>query len=229
MASSLWGEALGGWRHVRRERRWAGGALVLILPLVLACCGGSSAPAHTSPTAQANATEAAAPTLDGPTLANPQTAPPLALHDYLGHPVNIADYRGRAVLVTFLYTHCPDVCPLITAGLHNALLLLGRQALKVQVIAVSTDPKGDTPAAVHAFLARHGMLGRMEYLTGTRAVLRPVWLAWGITASDPTVNDEVNHSALVYGISASGQVMVVYPANFKPQAIAHDVPLLTRL
>jgi protein SCO1 len=210
-------------------RRWAGGALALILPLVLACCGGTSAPAHTNAAAQTSTSDAAAPALDGPTLATPQTAPPLALHDYLGHPVNIANYRGRAVLVTFLYAHCPDVCPLITANLHNALLLLGPQADKVQVIAVSTDPKGDTPAAVQAFLGEHGMLGRMEYLTGTHAVLRPVWRAWGITASNPTVHDAVNHSALVYGISGSGQVMTVYPANFKPQAIAHDVPLLARL
>jgi protein SCO1/2 len=207
-------------------RSWAGGALALTLALALAGCGGSSAPAHTSTTSQARATEASAPSFDGPTLANVQAAPPLALHDYLGHPVNLADYRGKAVLLTFLYTHCPDVCPLITASLHNALLLLGRQDAKVQVIAVSTDPKGDTPTAVHAFLARHDMLGRMEYLTGTRAQLRPVWRAWGITASNPTVNDQVNHSALVYGISGGGQVMVVYPANFKPSAVAHDVPLL---
>jgi protein SCO1 len=212
-------------------RSWAGGTLALILPLVLACCGGSSAATHTSTTAQASATasEASAPSFDGPTLANVQAAPPLALHDYLGHPVNLADYRGKAVLLTFLYVHCPDVCPLITASLHNALALLGRQDAKVQVIAVSTDPNGDRRAAVHAFLAAHGMLGKMEYLTGTHAVLAPVWRSWGITASNPTVHDEVNHSALVYGISASGKVMVVYPANFKPSTVAHDVPLLARL
>ncbi len=207
-------------------RSWAGGALALILPLVLACCGGSSATTSTSTTAQATASEASAPSLDGPTLANVQTAPPLALHDYLGHPVNLADYRGKAVLMTFLYTHCPDVCPLITASLHNALALLGRQGSRVQVIAVSTDPKGDTPAAVHAFLAAHGMLGKMEYLTGTHAVLAPVWRAWGITASNPTVHDQLNHSALVYGITGHGKVVTVYPANFKPSAVAHDVPLL---
>lgn len=210
-------------------RSWAGGALALSLTLALAGCGGSSAPTSSSTTSQARATEASAPSFDGPTLANVQAAPPLVLNDYLGHPVNLANYRGKAVLLTFLYVHCPDVCPLITASLHNALALLGPKAAKVQVIAVSTDPKGDTPAAVHTFLGEHGMLGRMEYLVGTRAVLRPVWRSWGITASNPTVNDAVNHSALVYGISATGKVMVVYPANFKPAAVAHDVPLLARL
>jgi protein SCO1/2 len=209
-------------------RSWTGAAVALILPLVLACCGGSQ-PTHSPTATQSTTREASAPSFDGPTLATPQAAPALALHDYLGHPVNISSYRGRAVLVTFLYTHCPDVCPLITANLHNALALLGRQDAKVQVIAVSTDPKGDTRSAVRAFLARHGMTGMMEYLTGSHAALAPVWRRWGITASNPTVNDEVNHSALVYGISATGKVMIVYPANFKPSAIAHDVPLLASL
>jgi protein SCO1 len=131
------------------------------------------------------------------------------------------------VLVTFLYVHCPNVCPLITASLHNTLALLGPQAAKVQIIAVSTDPKGDTPRAVAAFLARHGMTGRMEYLIGTRAALGPVWRAWGI-AVVPTTN-EVEHTAVVYGISASGKVMTVYPSDFKPSTLAHDVPILASL
>lgn len=169
------------------------------------------------------------PSFDGPTLSSPTAEPPLALRDYLGHPVDISTYRGKAVLVTFLYTHCPDVCPLITASLHNTLVRLGSEATKVQIIAVSTDPKGDTPGAVSEFLARHEMTGRMEYLIGDHAALRPVWQAWGITASDPSVNDAVNHTALVYGISGSGRVMTVYPANFKPSTLVHDVALLASL
>jgi protein SCO1/2 len=76
------------------------------------------------------------------------------------------------------------------------------------------------------FLARRGMTGRMEYLVGTRPELVPVWRSWGISASNPTAQDEVNHSALVYGITASGKVTTVYPSNFTPKDIAHDVPLL---
>ena len=40
--------------------------------------------------------------------------------NYLGEQVNIASYRGKAVLVTFLYTNCPDVCPLIASNLRVA-------------------------------------------------------------------------------------------------------------
>ena len=108
-------------------------------------------------------------------------APPLALRNYLGQPVNIDSYRGKAVLVTFLYTNCPDICPLITSDLRVALNLMGpKTASKVQIIAVSVDPRGDTPKAVAAFLARHGMTGRMQYLIGSRKELSRVWKAWGV-------------------------------------------------
>jgi protein SCO1/2 len=202
--------------------RRAGAAIAVVMLLALTSCGASSSPTRAT-TAQPHVS---APSFDGPTLSTPAAEPPLALRDTLGHGVDISSYRGKAVLVTFIYTHCPDVCPLITANLHNALGLLGPQAAKVQIIAVSTDPRGDTRAAVSAFLARHAMTGRMEYLVGTRAALTPVWRAWGVSATNPTANDQVNHTAAVYGISGSGRVMTLYASNFKPSDIAHDVPLL---
>lgn len=196
------------------------------MSILLASCGGSSSSPHqTRSDASAKAVPAAA-SLQGPVLANPAPEPPLVLQNYLGHTVSLSSYRGRAVLLTFIYTHCPDVCPLIVSNLHNALALLGPGADKAQIIAVSTDPRGDTPSAVASFLARREMTGRLQYLIGTRSALTPVWRAWGIGASNPTAHDQVAHSALVYGITASGKVTTVYPANFKPAEIAHDVPLL---
>jgi hypothetical protein len=47
--------------------------------------------------------------------------------------------------VTFIYDHCPDICPLIVSHLHTALGELGPEAKKLQIIGVSTDPFGDTP------------------------------------------------------------------------------------
>jgi protein SCO1/2 len=203
--------------------RGSAGALALALTLVLALssCGGSGQ-AKQMPSAASTS----AASLDGPTLVNPGPAPPLALRDYLGHPINISRYHGKAVLVTFVYTHCPDVCPTIVANLHNALGLLGLRASKVQIIGVSVDPRGDTRAAVAGFLSKHAMTGRMKYLVGTRSALTPVWHAWGISASTPDANEHVNHGAMVIGITASGRVVSIYPANFKPSEIAHDVPIL---
>jgi protein SCO1/2 len=155
-------------------------------------------------------------------------APPIALRNYLGQPVNIDQYRGKAVLVTFLYTTCPDVCPLITSNLRVAQNLMGpKVAAKAQIIAVSVDPKGDTPKAVASFLERHGMTGRMQYLVGNAHELARVWRAWGVGSErDAQQPQFINHSGLIYGITAKGLRTTLYSASFQPADVAHDVPLL---
>jgi protein SCO1/2 len=162
------------------------------------------------------------------TLALPaQQAPPIHLRNYLGKRVTLSEYRGKAVLVTFLYANCPTVCPLIASNLRVALNMLGRRDSQVQVIAVSVDPRGDTPANVARFVREHGMLGRMQYLIGSAAELAPTWAAWHVGSSREVGQpDLVAHSALVYGISASGRLTTIYPATFEPSEIAHDVPKL---
>jgi protein SCO1/2 len=168
-------------------------------------------------------------TFQGNELSPPKQAPPLALRNYLGERVNINSYRGKAVLVTFLYTHCPDVCPLIAANLRVAQNEMGAATTaKVQIIAVSVDPRGDTPQTVATFLKLHGMTGRMKYLIGSPKELGKVWQAWGVGSErDAQQPDIVNHSALVYGIDASGKMRTLYiGGTWNPSEIAHDVPLL---
>jgi protein SCO1/2 len=154
--------------------------------------------------------------------------PQFALRDSLGHLIRLSQFRGKAVLLTFIYDHCPDTCPLIVGNLHNALFRLGPAASKLQIIAVSVDPKGDTPTTVKAFLAAHEMTGRMEYLIGTFSELAPVWRAYGIQveASPDRREQTVGHSAFLYGITGRGSVLVVYPPTFEPAWIAHDAPIL---
>ncbi|HEX3391185.1 MAG TPA: SCO family protein [Solirubrobacteraceae bacterium] len=162
-------------------------------------------------------------------LASPaEPEPPLVLRNYKDEQVGIGRYRGKAVLVTFLYTKCPDVCPIIASNLGVALNLMGpAKASKVQVIAVSVDPRGDTPKAVAVFLARHGVAGRMQYLIGSGPELAHVWKAWGVGSEQDAQQPQlVNHTGLVYGVSASGKITTLYAANFTPQEIVHDAPLL---
>jgi protein SCO1 len=160
-----------------------------------------------------------------------KAAPALALRNYLGQPVNIDSYRGKVVLVTFLYTNCPDICPLITADLGAALNEMGPAlAKKVQIIAVSVDPRRDTPKAVAAFLARHEMTGRMQYLIGSRKELATVWKAWGVGSEQDAEQPQfINHAGIVYGVTGSGERLTLYMSSFQPSEIVHDVPLLASL
>jgi protein SCO1/2 len=164
------------------------------------------------------------------TAAGPsKPAPPLSLRNALGREVNIDQYRGKAVLVTFVYTHCPDVCPLIVGNLRTAQSELGPRAEDLQIIAVSADPDGDTPVAIARFLKARLMTERMEYLIGSRSELEKVWSDWGVVSrASPKKNDPdfVEHSALIYGVSAGGRITTLYPAQFDPAQIVHDVPIL---
>ncbi len=209
--------------------RWP--ALALPLILLLGIVGGLTyglSSGSNKPALPAGAQQSAAGRGFFGTLALPaKPAPPIHLRNYLGQPVTLSQYRGKAVLVTFLYTSCPDVCPLIASNLRVALNLLGARASKVQVIAVSVDPRGDTPAAVARFLHAHEMVDRMQYLIGSAGELSQTWAAWDVGAKPEVGQPQlVAHSALVYGISSSGRLTTVYPDSFEPSEIAHDVPKL---
>jgi len=192
-------------------------AVVLILVALLAGCGGSGSAQKTTAPKQRFA---------GAELAPPKTAPPIALHDANGTPVTLAAQRGRYVLVTFIYTHCPDVCPLITQNLNAALRAIGPSARKrVRVLAVSVDPAGDTPRAVKAYAREKHLFPQFEYLIGTRAELRRVWKAWHVLAVE-TKPDLVDHVAYTALIDPHGAERVLYDSSVHATQVVHDLRVL---
>lgn len=194
------------------RRACALSAALLVLAASIAGCGGS-APAQQTYLGQALG------------LAE-KPAPEIALRDSDGRPVRLSRFRGRAVLLSFLYTRCPDVCPLQAAKLAAALDRLGPQARRAQLVAVSVDPQGDTPARVRRFLRMHDLTGRMRYLVGTQRELAPAWRAYGVGVRGAPGSADVAHSSTLYGITAGGKEAVVYSQDFPVGAIVHDVPRL---
>ena len=95
--------------------------LLAIIPLVIAVASGG----HSSAKLPNNVRQAKSGTFKGSVASPIKAAPAIALRNQLGRPVSLSQYRGKVVLVTFLYTHCPDVCPLIAGNLHATLSLLG--------------------------------------------------------------------------------------------------------
>lgn len=193
----------------------------LACAVALAGCGGSAA------SGPGNQGAVSGSGLQGLILKPRKPAPALVLHNYTGpQPVSLAQFRGKAVLVTFVYTHCPDVCPLIVAGLATAQRNLGHEASHVKILAVTVDPRRDTPASIRSFLGARDATGRMDYLLGSPRALKRTWKAWDVGVITDHNHLTAGHSALVYGITASGRMAVVYPSNFSPAQIVHDVPLL---
>ena len=190
---------------------------VLLLLALLAGCGTKTG---------AGTTTALKARFAGGELTPPKAPPPIALHDAHGTPVTLAAQRGRYVLVTFISTHCPDVCPLITQNLNAALRAIGPSARKeVRVLAVSVDPAGDTPQAVEAYAREKHLFPQFRYLIGTRAELRRVWKAWHVlaVASKPDLVDHVAYTAL---IDTQGMERVLYDSSVHATQVVHDLRAL---
>jgi protein SCO1/2 len=130
------------------------------------------------------------------------------------------------VLVKFLYTHCPDVCPLTAGNLNNALQQLGQQRRSVRVLAISVDPHGDTRAAVRRFIREHRLLPEFRYLTGTAATLHRIWAAYGVKSLAQAGSGRVDHTLYTLLLDRSLAGRVLYDSTATPASITHDVKLL---
>ena len=100
----------------------------------------------------------------------------------------MAEYRGRPVAVTFVYSTCEDTCPALVDQVRGALDDTGAD---VPLLAVSVDPANDTPARARRFLNERRMTGRARFLLGTERELAPVWKGYGV---QPQAG-ELDHSA----------------------------------
>jgi protein SCO1 len=194
-------------------------ALTAAAALLLAGCGSS--------TGAPPATSMQASPFEGAALGKQTPAPEFALTDQAGRTVRLSAQRGRFVLVTFLYTNCPDVCPLIASNLNTALRELGPRRADVRVLAVSVDPRGDTPAAVRAYAKRMHLLPQFLYLTGTSAQLARVWRAYDVlaVARKPDLVDHVAYTVLV---DPKGERRVMYGARVRAQQVLHDLRVVMR-
>ncbi len=130
----------------------------------------------------------------------------LALSDHHGKPRTLADFRGRLVVLTFGFTHCPDICPTILADLAGVLRGLGQDAERVQVLFVTVDPERDTPELlaryVAAFDARFlGLHGNAE---ATARAAKEFRIFYEKRKSGESYS--VDHSAQSYVVDAQGRL-----------------------
>jgi protein SCO1/2 len=150
-------------------------------------------------------------------------SPAFSLRDQDGRRVSLAAQRDSVVLVTFLYTRCPDVCPLLATNLNTALrLLAARERSQVRVLAISVDPEHDTPRAVRRFIADHHLVPQFRYLTGTRASLRPIWQGYNVLAI-PATEERVDHSAYVVLVDRRGMIRTYLAATTGATTVARRV------
>lgn len=142
-----------------------------------------------------------------------------------GQPVNLHDFRGKAVLLYFGYTFCPDVCPATLVELAQANELLGKDAEKAQVVMISVDPDRDTPEALEEYVTHFDptFIG----ITGTEDEVAAVATQYGIfyEKHDGTVATGylIDHTASVVVIDPDGYLRLIYPFGTPAEDIAEDI------
>jgi protein SCO1/2 len=147
-------------------------------------------------------------------------APDFELTDQDGERISMRDFRGRPVIVTFLYTTCEDTCPVQAQTVRGALDELGKD---VPAIAIAVDPPRDTPERARAFLSEQRALGRLDFVLGSRAELRPLWEGYYVRPQSVTQE----HQARFTLVDSRGFQRVGYPGfEATPERIAHDIRLL---
>jgi protein SCO1/2 len=184
--------------------------LVPFLVLV-ALCAGCGATTH-------KVISPPAPTTDGVPIDPPAPAPAFLLRDQSAKLVGPQQEKGHWTVVTFLYTHCPDVCPLIANNLGAAQ----RQNADLRVIAVSVDPKRDTPKAVKRFLADHNLGPRFRYVIGSTAALSRVWSKYHV-ASTPGPKGTVTHSTFEILIDPQGGERTYFDAQMTAKDLLQTI------
>ena len=154
-------------------------------------------------------------------------APDFTLTDGVsGRAVTLSAQRGQVIALTFLYTNCPDVCPLTATRFRAAQTELQTDASRVTFIAVSVDPDRDTPKAVQDFSAAHGLASNWYYLVGGRAQLSPVWAAYGIGVQ--AGSSTVTHNDAVYLIDRNGRERVLLHSEDLATDLANDLRALLK-
>ena len=151
-----------------------------------------------------------------------------ALPDFNGKMRTLADFKGKAVVVFFGYTQCPDVCPTTMAELAAAMKQLGPLADRVQVLFITLDPERDTPAVlsqyVPAFDSR--FLGHVGDKAQTEKVAKEFKVYYQKVPGKAPGSYTLDHSAGSFVFDPQGRLRLFMRYGQGPGPIVHDLKLL---
>ena len=183
--------------------------LLLLAAVLLAAC---------SPPAKFNATE----------LSGIDWGKDFALTDHNGTPRRLADFKGRAVLVFFGYTQCPDVCPTTMNNMRELMTKLEPEAERVQVLFVTVDPERDTPQLLAQYVpAFHpSFLGLYGDAAATAATAREFKIFYNKQPGSTPGSYTVDHTAGNYLFDPRGRLRLYVRHGETPERMAQDIKRL---
>jgi len=184
---------------------------LLLLAALLAACGSPDAPKFRSTD-----------------ITGADFGKELALTGHDGKPRTLADFRGKAVVVFFGFTHCPDVCPTTLADAAGAMKKLGKDAERVQVVMVTVDPERDTPEVLSKYVPAFDP--RFLGLYGDAAATQRAAKEFKIFYEKRKAGDSysVDHSGQSYVIDPQGRLRLFVRHDRIAQDLAEDLRILLK-
>lgn len=138
------------------------------------------------------------------------------LIDQNGRTVTDQDFQGRFLLVTFGYTHCPDICPTTLMTIASAMNFLGDDAKSVRAAFITVDPERDTADQLKDYVGSFGP--EFVGLTGPQAFIDSVAQKYNVTSKkvpSPSGDYSIDHTAGIFLMGPDGAFI---------QRFAHDMP-----
>lgn len=155
----------------------------------------------------------------------PASAYPFRLIGHSGAPVSLGDLAGKVVLLSFVYTNCPEACPLLTEAY---LQLQQRFATQMErgelaLVFVTTDPEHDTPAVLQDYTLGRG--GKWLFLTGDLSTLHGVWDGYQVyrEAKKDLRQVVVYHSYKTFLLDGQGMIRYQYEGVWQQGMVKSDI------
>jgi protein SCO1/2 len=144
------------------------------------------------------------------------------------------DYEGNISIITFIYTHCPDVCPVITANLTNIQREL-QDTSNIRFVEISFDPERDTPSVLKEYKDLYRLNDQFTLLTGNPATIDTLLGQLDIVAEKTQIDSLqqdssqyfMKHSNTIYLMDGSSRIRAEYPASVvPPKNVIEDIKRL---
>ncbi|HJV87954.1 MAG TPA: SCO family protein [Noviherbaspirillum sp.] len=151
-----------------------------------------------------------------------------ALPDFNGKMRALADFKGKAVVVFFGYTQCPDVCPTTMSEMANVMQQLGPLADKVQVLFITVDPERDTPELLAKYVPAFDprFLGLVGDKAATEKVAKEFRVFYQKVPGKEPGSYTMDHTAGSYVFDPQGRLRLFVRHGQGPEPIVHDLKLL---
>ena len=152
----------------------------------------------------------------------------LSLIDHHGQPRSLADFRGKAVILFFGYTSCPDICPTTLARLADAMKALGAEAERVQVLFVTVDPERDSAERLQGFVPwfHPSFLGLRGDVAQTKAVTEEFRVFAARKPVDGELGYVIDHSSGAYVYDPAGRLRLYVRDTASVEDIVADLRVL---